>query len=209
MNGRRAAAVSFTFLAVVLGLVITSTEATKGEFSQAVAGTHAMSKSSKPSADALVSFVKNGSPRLLDSRAALGIQRQGNGYLEIRSATIKDAPQYYQHYISIGARAARFLAEGDFHIRTRLGLAKQNEFPGPVVLSLQIGLQFYDFVFKDGMIALQGIQLDAVRYEPGDKASRPVALNGEPFTLELTRQSGRVEIRVNGKVLTTRVLMWY
>lgn len=155
-----------------------------------------------PSDRPLVFFIKQGRPLLLDETELLGVRKQKDDYLEIRSATIGDAPQYDQYYISIGVRSSRLVAEGDCHFLTRLGLVNQNNYPDPIILNLQVGLQYYDFVFSHRQISLKGIQLDAVRYQRGDNAILALELDGKPFTLELIRHSRRVIVRVNGHVLT-------
>lgn len=147
-------------------------------------------------------FVDNGQPLLVDDSFFIGRTRAGDGFWEIRNATFEDFPQYTQHSICIGVYASLVLGEGDYHIRARLGLVREDPEHHPLTLSAKVGSHYYDLEFSHEGVNLTGLQLDAVRYEPIETtAPVKVPLSGRPFTLEFVRRGNQVTTLVNGVVL--------
>ncbi len=147
-------------------------------------------------------FVDNGQPMLLDDSFFIGKTRAGDGYLEIRNATFEDFPQYRQHSICIGVYASLILAEGNYHIRARLGLVREDPEQRPFTMSAKVGSHYYDLEFSREGVKLKGLQLDAVRYEPIETTTAAkVHLDGRPITLEFLRRGNQVTVLINGAVL--------
>lgn len=178
------------FLAALLLLMGASDRLSKGCAAQGLAPTTAV-------------FVDGGRPVALDESFLVGTRTLREACLRIESARSADAPEHGLRYISIGLAAGRTLAAGDSHVTLTMGLERLNEYPAPMVLSVRVGTQHYDFAFEDGRVVFRGVMLDAVRYEVFDSTlhEQTIPLDGSPFTLELARQGDEVLVLLEGQLL--------
>jgi acyl-CoA thioesterase-1 len=147
-------------------------------------------------------FVDEGKPARIDTASTLGDIKPADGYVTVHSARPGSSAEYAAHYSSIALPAEPILAGGDFDVRMKIGIVRLDQRPTPLTLGVKIGRHYYDFLLADGAITVQGIRLDATRYEPIElRHAAPVKLDGSPFTLALVRQSGLVRITLNDRLL--------
>jgi acyl-CoA thioesterase-1 len=147
-------------------------------------------------------FIDNGRPLKLSREAMLGQTQAVEGCFVVRSAKPGANDEFGSHYISIGLLADALLAPGDYHVTARLGLKRTSPEPSPVMLSVKIGRHWHDLAFADGRVTVQGVLLDAVRYDRIEiDHAAPVRLDGQPFTLEFVRKDGLLQILIDGGLL--------
>jgi len=146
-------------------------------------------------------FVKDGSPHNLT--VYLGDAQSQGDHLKIGPYAAGYDTAFDGHYASILAvTETRFTAD-PLRVTLDLALTRHDTLDQPLQFDVNIGCQYYEFTFADGLVTFKGIQLDATRYDAyGITAyGQPVRVDGQRFTLALERDGARVRILLDGKVL--------
>ncbi len=149
-------------------------------------------------------LVEQGKVLKLKRDIMLGVEQPVEGCFALRSAPPGTVDEFGSHYISIAMLADVIFAPGDFQMNLKMGLVKLSKAPGPVMVSLKIGKCWYEFAFEDQRLIIKGVRLDTVRYDHMEMSHTvPIKLDGSPFTLNISRTGGALQIRLNGELLQT------
>jgi len=147
-------------------------------------------------------LVEHGKPLKLMGTAVLGIRQPSKDYFAVRSAKPGTMDKFGGYYISIALLSDVILKPEDFQMQLKMGLVKLSKQAGPINVNLKIGSQWVELAVANQQVTVKRILLDSVRtIEMEMTYVTDVKLDGQPFTMDITRTGGVVRIKLNGKLL--------